>query len=177
MNKTIPIVIISGPVGVGKSVVGGEVAEVLERNKTPHTFIDFDQIRYTYPRPADDPWGNRLGLENLTAIWRNCSRSGSLNLIISYVVEDTSFIDMLMESIPEGNVSTIQLSAELETLKTRLSGREIGSKLNWHINRAGELATSLADESTPSNYRINTDNRTVTDIAEEIVNNIKWRQN
>lgn len=177
MNKTIPIVIISGPVGVGKSVVGGEVATILERNKTPHTFIDFDQIRYTYPRPVDDPWGNRLGLENLTAIWRNCSRSGSLNLIISYVVEDASFIDMLIESIPEGDVSVVQLSAKLETLKTRLSGREVGSGLTWHINRAGELVTSLTEESTPSDYRINTDNRTVTDVAEEIVNNMKWRKN
>ena len=68
---TTPIVLISGPVGVGKSTVGCEVAEILERQETSHTFVDFDQIRYTFPRPADDPWGNLLGLENLQAIWRH----------------------------------------------------------------------------------------------------------
>ena len=175
MNQKFPVLLISGPVGVGKSVVGGEVAEILERNKTPHTFIDFDQIRYTYPRPDDDPWGSRLGLENLAAIWRNCSRSGSLNLIVSYVVEHASFIDMLLDVIPEGDISTVQLTADLETLKARLIGREVGSGLNWHMNRAGELISSLAAASTPCDHRINTERRVVTDIAEEIVSKVTWR--
>ena len=175
MSMKFPILLISGPVGVGKSVIGGEVAEILEEAKIPHTFIDFDQIRYTYPRPADDPWGNQLGFKNLAAIWHNCSIAGSLNLIISYVVEDSSFIDMLMNTIPDGDVSTVQLSAKLETLETRLTGREIGSGLTWHKHRAGELAVSLADESTPSNYRIDTDDRTVIEIANEIVSKTEWR--
>ena len=177
MNHKIPVLLISGPVGVGKSVVGGEVAEILERNKTPYTFIDFDQIRYTYPKPDDDPWGNRLGLENLAAIWRNCSRSGSLNLIVSYVVEHASFIDMLLNVVPEGDISTVQLTADLETLEARLIGREIGSGLKWHINRAAELTSSLAAVSTPCDYRINTERRVVTDIAEEIISKIAWRLN
>ena len=174
MNRKIPIVLISGPVGVGKTAVGGEVVDILERNRTPHTFVDFDQIRYTYPRPDDDPWGNWLGFDNLAAIWRNCSRSGSLNLVISYVVEDVSFIDTLTRVIPEGEVTTVQLSASMETLEARLSGREIGSGLGWHINRAGELVDSLVLATTPSDYRIDTNGRTVIEIAEEIVSNIEW---
>lgn len=175
MDNKIPVVLISGPVGVGKTSVGNEVAKVLERNRTPHTFIDFDQIRYTYPRPDDDPWGNQLGFANLAAIWGNCSRSGSLNLVVSYVVEDISFINMLLEVIPEAEVKTMQLSASLETLEARLSVREIGSGLNWHISRSAELADSLAEVITPSDYRINTDRRTVIEIAEEIVKKIDWR--
>jgi hypothetical protein len=177
MNTMIPIVLVSGPVGVGKSVVGGEVAEILERNGTPHSFVDFDQIRFTFPRPADDPWGNRLGFENLGAIWRNCSRYGSLNLIISDVVEDESFLGTLKQTIPEGDVSTIQLSASLDTLEARLRKREIGSGLDWHLNRAGELLDSLAQPGTPSDHRIATDSRTVVEIAEEVVSKIAWRLN
>lgn len=174
MISKIPIVLISGPVGVGKTAVGSEVMVVLERNRTPHTFIDFDHIRYTYPRPDDDPWGNRLGFENLAAIWRNCSRSGSLNMVISYVVEDDSFINTLTKVIPESEVTTVQLSASMKTLEARLSGREIGSGLEWHINRAGELVDSLALATAPSDLRIDTNGLTVIEIAEEIVNNIDW---
>lgn len=176
MNKESPILLISGPVGVGKSVIGGEVAEILEQKRIPYTFIDFDQLRYTYPRPADDPWGNRLGFQNLAAIWRNCASYGSLNLVISYVIEDASFVESLLEVIPEGLVTIIQLSAKLETLETRLSRREVGSGLDWHINRASELVVSLSEVDMPCDHRINTDERAVAEIAEEIVSKIGWRE-
>ena len=176
MTSNIPILLISGPVGVGKTAVGNEVAEVLERDGVPHTFIDFDQIRYTYPRPDDDPWGNRLGLQNLAAIWENCSRAGALNLLVSYVVEEHSFIDSLSQIIPGGQVTTVQLSANHETLSARLKRREIGSGLDWHINRAAELSAILAADSTPADHRIATDDRDVIDIAEELASKLQWRR-
>lgn len=175
MNKKIPILLISGPVGVGKSTTGGEVSEILASNNTPHTFLDFDQVRYSYPRPADDPWGNRLGFENLGSIWQNCARYGSLNLVISEVVESPAFLDSLLQVIPEGEVTTVQLSASIGTLEARLREREIGSGLDWHINRAGELLNSLAEAPTPSDYRVETDGRAVIEIAEEIVALKAWR--
>jgi len=175
MKQKFRILLVSGPVGVGKTSVGNEIAEILERNQIPHTYVDFDQLRCTYPRPKDDPWGNRLGLENLDSIWRNCSQSGALNLVISYVVEDKSFIERLLKIIPGADVSTIQLSADTATLEARLKGREIGSGLEWHLNRASELLSSLKAASTPSDYRISTEGRDVVDIAEEIVSKIDWR--
>jgi len=175
MNTKFPIIFISGPVGVGKSTIGAEVAQILKKKEIPHTFIDFDQIRYTYPSPADDPWGNRLGLENLHAIWTNCAKAGALNLVVSYVVEEKSFIDSILEIIPEGDVSTIQLSANSDTLKSRLVGREMGNSLEWHVNRAEELNSSLYDVKTPCNHRIDTDLRAIPEIAEEIVELIIWR--
>ena len=175
MKQKFRILLVSGPVGVGKTSVGNEIAEILERKKIPHTFVDFDQIRCTYPRPKDDPWGNRLGLENLGAIWRNCSQSGALNLVISYVVEDETFIERLLKIIPEADVCTMQLSADIATLEARLKGREIGSGLEWHLNRASELLSSLKAASTPSDHRISTEGRDVVDIAEEIVSKIDWR--
>ena len=84
---------------------------------------------------------------------------------------------MLLDAIPEGDISTVQLTADLETLKARLIGREVGSGLNWHINHAGELTSGLAAVSTPCDYRINTERRVVTDIAEEIVSKVAWRLN
>ncbi len=175
MFPKIPILLISGPVGVGKSTVGRQVAEILEAKRIPHTFVDFDQIRYTYPRPANDPWGNQLGLENLRAIWRNCSRSGSLNLILSYVVEESLFIKSLLKVIPEGDVFTVQLTASLESLNSRLTAREEGSALEWHLNRSVELKSILARSTTPRDHLIDTDSRAAIDIADEIFNVVKWR--
>jgi len=85
--------------------------------------IKFDVPTLDLKMILGDPWGNRLGLENLGAIWRNCSQSGALNLVVSYVIEDETFIEQLLKTIPEADVCTIQLSADKATLATRLKGR------------------------------------------------------
>ncbi|MEM1310874.1 MAG: hypothetical protein AAGF98_15515 [Cyanobacteria bacterium P01_H01_bin.153] len=175
INLTTPVALISGPVGVGKTTVVQALSECLERKHLPHTFIDFDQLRYTYPRPADDPWGEQLGLKNLTDVWKNCSQSGSLNLIIAYVVESKSFIDRIQLAVPGANIVTFQLIAKLATLENRLRRREVGASLEWHLNRAAELATTLENEDIPSDYRIMTDDRPVFDIATEITGLMHWR--
>jgi adenylylsulfate kinase-like enzyme len=173
--KDIPLAVISGPVGVGKTTIGYEVAEMLETRLVPHTFIDFDQLRYTWPRPPDDRWGNRLGIANLIDVWHNCRAAGSRNLIISYVVETQDFIERLQKAIPDSRIVTFQLSAQPATLQARVNKREMGSAAQWHINRAVELTGILAQDQVPCDYRIDTDQRRVTDIAAEIVSRVAWR--
>lgn len=171
----IPVVIISGPVGVGKSAVGEELGEILEIAVTPHTFVDFDQLRYTYPRPKDDAWGNTLAFQNLKDVWANCAAAGSLNLIISSVVEDWSFIEDVRRSIPDCNIVTFQLHADVSTLQSRVRKREVGSGLTWHVNRAAELAEILAADDVPRDHSLNTENRSVIEIAQEIADQVQWR--
>lgn len=175
-TKILPIAIVSGPVGVGKTSVGGEISNILEHRSVPHTFVDFDQLRYTFPRPTDDPWNNVLALENLKSIWSNCVKAGSLNLVISYVVEEESFITELTKQISPSVPIIFQLSADIGTLHSRIQCRENGSELEWHKNRATELLDSLSHQSTPCNHRIKTDRKQVTEIAGEIVDLVRWRQ-
>lgn len=171
-----PVVLISGPVGVGKSTVGEAVSDCLAHQQIPHTFIDFDQLRNTYPKPADDRWGDRLGLRNLADVWRNSAEAGARNLIIAYVVEYPSFVQQVRATVPQSTVITVQLTATVETLQQRVRQREIGAGLDWHLNRAAELARLLKHPETPCDLRIQTDGRSVSDIAAEIVGGVAWRK-
>ncbi len=173
MSET-QILLISGPVGVGKTTVAEEVSEVLEARGIAHTYIDFDQLRYTYPRIPEDPWSNQLGLQNLGSIWKNCFARGAKNLVISTVVEEQLFIDQLMATIPGSNIQTFQLIARPDTLVSRVSKREIGSGLEWHTNRSLELLGILQQEHVPCDQLISTDDRTVIDLAEDIASRITW---
>ena len=174
MTET-PVLVLSGPVGVGKTTVGEEVSEVLNHEGIPHTFVDFDQLRYTYPRIPEDPWSNGLAFQNLEAIWTNCKRRGSRNLIVSSVVEDWSFIDQLSRAIPGARVTTFQLFASPGTLKSRVEKREIGSGLDWHKSRAVELLRILSAETVPCDCRIDTEKRSTIDLAKDIVSKVSWR--
>jgi shikimate kinase len=44
---------LSGPIGVGKTTVGQDVSNLLERSNAAHSFIDLDAMAQTYPRPPD----------------------------------------------------------------------------------------------------------------------------
>ena len=166
--------LLSGPVGVGKTTVAGELGDVLEERRIGNTVIDLDGLRWTYPRDADDRWNNRLGLENLVSLWANASRRGSRNLVIATVVETPQFVDAVCESLGDVSVITCQMSADPRHLRTRVAQREIGSGLDWHLARSVELARQLAEPPTPADLRIATDDRSVVEIARELADRIEW---
>ena len=62
------LVLISGPVGVGKTSVAEALSTTLESASVGHTFIDLDGLAKTYPRPIGDRFGDRIALKNLTAV-------------------------------------------------------------------------------------------------------------
>ena len=167
-EPSIPLVIISGPVGVGKSSVGQEISDQLQERGIAHTFVDFDAPAQTSPRPADDPYGARFGSRNLTDLWRNCAEAGSQNLIVAGVIESERDIGAITRAVPASKAIVVQLQASEAALTERVRKREIGSAYDWHANRAIELSRSLA-LSGPSDIVVRTDDRGVGDIAREIV--------
>ena len=63
------LLIISGPVGVGKTTTAEELSAILEGEEVDHSFVDLDGLAKTYPRPPDDRFGVRIALRNLRAVW------------------------------------------------------------------------------------------------------------
>lgn len=74
-------------------------------------------------------------------------------------------------------VSTVQLTASLKSLESRLTKREIGADLDWYVNRSAELHSVLAGTNAPKDHLIDTEARNVSEIADEIVSAVKWREN
>ncbi len=172
----IPLLVISGPVGVGKTTVGNEVSSSLERRGAAHTFIDIDTLAETYPRLSDDRFGARLALLNLRDIWINCAAAGSRNLIVARVVETPGELDNIQRAIPGSKATVCQLRARDEVLIDRVRTREVGSGRVRHEARALELAQSL-QKGAPVDFIVDSDDRTVLQIADEIVGRVEWVTN
>ncbi len=170
---SIPLLVISGPVGVGKTTVANEVSTSLERRGVAHTLIDLDILAETYPRPLDDRFGVRLGLRNLRDVWINCAAAGSRNLVVASVVETADGLAEIQRAVPGSAPIVCQLRASDETLVERVGTREVGSGREWHEVRSLELARSLR-ELAPADFVVDTDDRSVLHIADEIVDRVDW---
>ncbi len=160
--------IITGPVGVGKTTVASEVSELLEQAGIAHAFVDLDALRWCFPRRADDRFSVRLGMKNLAAVWANFRERGAASLVVADVIESRDGLDRYRATIPGADIFVVRLSASLEALAERLQRRELGAGLAWHLQRAPELA-AIMERNNVEDLLVATDGKTVTQIAEEIL--------
>ncbi|MEM8650662.1 MAG: AAA family ATPase [Pseudomonadota bacterium] len=169
----IPLLVISGPIGVGKTTVSEEISNLLVEEGVSHTLLDLDVLAETYPRPSDDRFGDKLAIQNLSAIWGNCRNAGSRNLIIPRVIEKTTDLSEIVSAVPDSAPTLCQLRGSDETLMERVRKREIGSGYMRHEKRSLELSRILK-LSAPFDFVVETDGRSVIDLAMEISNKMSW---
>jgi len=167
------LLLISGPVGVGKTSVANELSHLLEVKGVAHTFIDLDALTYTYPRSEADPFGNELALENLAALWKNCRKRASKNLIIPRVIEHIDVALNISKAVGIAEPVICRLAASDETLLKRIRRRELGSKLHWSEKRSIQLSAELAATNL-EDFFITTDDRSINQIATELMGRINW---
>lgn len=166
MNEKISLLIITGPVGVGKSKVSEAVSEILSQNKIPNAVIDMDYLRCVYPSPLNDRFNANLGYKNLYVMWPNYEAMGIRNLIIPNVVESREEIERFKESVPNAIITVIRLNAEVSTMHKRLENREIGDSLIWHKKRAIELKSQF-EQKNLEDLVIETEGKSLNEVAVE----------
>jgi len=169
----VPVIVINGPVGVGKSSVLGEVSDLLAEAGMAHCSLDLDALSQTFAPGMDDSYNLRLAVQNLRAVWANAARVGAERLVLASVIESDAELRMMMDAVPDAEAFTCRLRAPVEVLHERLRRREIGSALDWHLHRAGELAEILEDGGV-GDVVVDTSDRPLRDIGIEILEAADW---
>lgn len=163
------LLVIGGRSGVGKSSVGFEIAAQLESADVAHAYLEGDCMDWVYPKKPG------LAEQNLSAIWQNYAAAGYRRLIYTNTasVGNAELITTAMGG--RTRVVGALLTCTDETAGQRLQSREIGSTLDWHLTRSAIVGRELAEVTLPPwAVRVRTDERTVTDIAREIVMLTGW---
>ena len=173
MVERIPVMVITGPVGVGKTTIAGDISTLLADAGIPHACVDVDALRDAWPAPPDDRFNTALGLRNLAAIWRNFQAAGTERVVLADVVERRGDLDGYREAISGAEVTLVRLRAPVATLQARVGKREAGAGCDWHLQRAAELATQM-DRDALEDILVETDGRAPEAIAREILARSGW---
>lgn len=176
MSECIPVLVVTGPVGIGKTTTAGDISALLADAEIPHACVDVDALRDAWPAPSGDRFNTALGLKNLAAIWRNFQAAGAERVILADVVEQRGDLDGYRAAIPGAVVTLVRLRASVTILQARVAQREAGAGREWHLLRAAELAEQM-DRDALEDILIEMDGRTPEAIAHEILARTRWLPN
>lgn len=168
----VQVLIISGPVGVGKTSVAHEMFDQLSERDIPHAVIDIDALGISWPFGDGDPFNNQMAMRNLAAVWSNFAAAGANHAVLPRVIETEADLTPYRLAIPNATLQICRLTATPTTLRTRVSQRELGSSQEALTRRALHLAESLKD--SPTDFTISTDGRTLPAIAQEALTKAGW---
>lgn len=175
MPKRVPLLLLSGSMGAGKTTVMGEVSDLLQEADIPHATLDFDCLAQIHPRSADDRYGSRLAFQNLAAIWPNYRLAGIDRLVIARVVEEPAELDRYRAAIPGCEPVVCRITAPVETMHDRLRQREPGIYLPKFLARSTELDGILRSAAIEDFTVDNGPERNITEVAREVLDRAGWR--
>ncbi len=163
---------IAGPAAVGKTSVANEVSAQLRAADIAHAVIDTDALDDVYPVPDEQ---RRLTERNLASVWQSFRELGTRRLILAGVyTHRESELSWIRRASGADRLMLVRLSASQRTLGERVGRREIGSAHDDQLASTLLQANQLAEEAVPQASVIETDERTVPDIAAEIVELLGW---
>ncbi|WP_346176382.1 hypothetical protein [Streptomyces cuspidosporus] len=176
-----------GATGVGKSTVGFQVFRKALGDGRTAAYLDLDQIGFCGPTPADDPRNHRVKSRNLAALWRAYRAVGARCLTVVGHVEDESVLQAYTDALTPATVTLCRLHAGREELTRRILGRGRGG--SWPQpgdllrGRPAERLLQAADaavaddaalERAALGIRVDTDGRTVEEVAETVATRAPW---
>lgn len=168
----VPLLVISGSMGSGKSTVLAEASDLLAEAGVAHAAIDLDQLTVMHPKQGE--YGDSLMFANLAAVWPIYAAAGATRLLVARVVEVRSELERYREAVPGAEPVVCLLTASLAAMRERLLTREPGMFQAQALARTAELAGILA-KARAEDYAVdNGAGRPIGVVAREVLSRAGW---
>jgi len=172
MAAPAPVLVITGPVGVGKSAIAAEAAWLLRQADVPHALVDLDLIEQCWPVPADDPGNERVSHRNLACMWASFRQAGADRLIFARVLETRSLLRRVAEAVPNAQITVVRLRAPLAVLHERIRSRK-ASDPDWFLDAATHTA-EVFERAQVEDHLVDNENRPAAVVAGEVLHRVGW---
>lgn len=162
------VLVVTGPVGAGKTTTVWALGDLLTERGEPGAVLDVDGLRAVWPKDAADPFAENLGRANMAAIWPNYLRRGIAWLLLADVVEQQSQRQLYQQAMPGAEIIIVRLDTPLDLIRQRLLARETDTSIDWYLDRSEELQTIMTERAI-GDIVIDVADRTPADVATMIL--------
>ena len=123
-------ILITGPVGVGKTTTLHEIEAALDAARTPNAIIDLDWLAWATPTRCST---HELMVRNLADVWRNVHESGIAHVALARMLHDAGEVGDVRAALAGCEVFTVELALGMDELRDRIHRRDTGVELAEHL--------------------------------------------
>jgi hypothetical protein len=157
--------LLTGTVGVGKTVVAIEAGDQLARGGHHPAVLDLDWLAWLNNRVGVT--ADELLLQNLRAVWPNFVTAGADCAVMARVVLNPAFVPAVAEAL-DAEVAVVRLAAPVPVLRERLTRRDQGAELDEHLHLVAGFDRRAA-AAVPEAPAVATAGRSIAEIAAEVL--------
>ncbi|MGI8594511.1 MAG: phosphotransferase [Solirubrobacteraceae bacterium] len=167
-RATIPVLLITGPPGVGKSSAAERVSDLFAQAGVEHAVVDLDELdRHTGSAGPD------LHFANLAAVWSNYAAAGAARLVLAWTLDSRGELDRLREAVPGACVRVCRLRARSATVVERVALREPPLMREQLKALALKYADRMEREEL-GDYVVDSEGRSLDEVAAEVAARAAW---
>jgi hypothetical protein len=167
----VPVLLVTGPIGVGKTAVLREADSLLIEAGVCHATVELEEIARCWPKAIERSRASFVH-ENLATLWSNFAAVGATRLLLSALVERRSEVQRVSEAVPGAVVAVVRLHAPLAVLEQRIRLREPASP-DGEIDGARWWSQHF-EGVHPEDYLVESDRRPVREIAADMLRLADW---
>jgi hypothetical protein len=169
----VSILVLTGPVGVGKTAVLYEVDRLLIEAGVAHASVELEELARCWAQSNKTDLTNRAALVygNLAAVWANYAAHGARRLVIGMLLEDRATLAHVSQAIPDAQLTVVRLYAPLAVIEERLRRREPDP--DPELDAARYLVPRM-DEQKVEDHLVDNGGRPLPEVAREILRLVGW---
>jgi hypothetical protein len=164
--------------GAGKTTLLGEASDILALRHIVHAAIDLDALGLAHlPSAAASESGNDgVMYRNLQSVCNNYASLGVRRLLLARAIEDRAELELCRGVVSAANTVVCRLTATIETMQQRVQTREAGVSQRKYTARVANLNVIL-DRARLEDFTVTNENRSLTEVAHEMLVKAGWISN
>ena len=160
--------------GAGKTTVLAEASDILALRDITHAAIDLDALGLAHlPSTTSN---NGVMYRNLQSVCKNYASLGVRRLLLARAIEDRAELELCRSAVSAKHTVICRLAASVEAMRQRVKIRESGVSQREYVARAAKLNVIL-DRARLEDFTITNENRSLTEVAHEMLVKALWISN